>query len=872
MIALPIGLIDAIQSTGMVAPVGVRDVGKMTRFDAKNGKLGSQYAGYVTLFADLEGAVFGNWTTGFESVWQDKDKRKMSESERINFDAMIKASKQKALTEKEAAQKAAADLASDRYNKAAVNSGSESKYLLRKFFDKSNYAVKVDENQALILPIRDLVTGSISSLQTIQDDGTKRFMSGGSVKGMGLILNNLSTVDCFTLSDLKGLPRVVVVEGFVTGATVRDALDCPVVVAFSSGNIPVVAALIRTHLPDIEIVVCADIGNGQDKAEQAAKLVKGLIVLPTGKDGTDFNDDFVAGLNAGLSRDDSLAAIRERIESQINSDSLPDFVKAAMGIDVVIPSHSATVMTSLVPPNPVAMINDVPHQVYCVCEDKTAADMMTEFVNYKRVFVESDKYGLTLKSIMKTCKVSDGKLEVEAGIYWLAIGHSDAWLNASYELGMMCHNSESLQYSALNDGLKAVSMAVNKALPIGVAKVAMRPKFVDFSRKGAPLNTLENWDKLTKWEGVKLSYNEMTRKIEFRANWLNNIGSSDVVETNNLSQLISAGKRQELNESMVVDYLLTLASARAYHPVRDWIENTPWDGVSRIAEFCNTLVTDDEKIKPELKMMLISHWAVGAVQAALSDAPSAQHGVLVLTGAQGAGKTRWIRALCPDSSVNGAVKDGLMLDAKTPDSVRLATEQWISELGELDGTFRKSDIANLKAFITSDADSYRMPYARSSNRYPRRTAFVASVNENNYLVDDTGNRRFWTIPVESVDYEHTVNIQQVWAEYTHHWRDGAKWYLTGKDIEALNSHNNEFEAVDPYAELVGRRFCFDQVYPFSKKMTATDVALACGYSQVDKKTAMAFSRALGKIKGIKKTKLERVNGVSGRFWIMPDIC
>jgi hypothetical protein len=53
-------------------------------------------------------------------------------------------------------------------------------------------------------------------------------------------------------------------------------------------------------------------------------------------------------------------------------------------------------------------------------------------------------------------------------------------------------------------------------------------------------------------------------------------------------------------------------------------------------------------------------------------------------------------------------------------------------------------------------------------------------------------------------------------------------------------------------------------------MTSTDVALACGYSQVDKKTAMAFSRALGKIKGIKKTKVERFEGVLGRFWLMPE--
>jgi hypothetical protein len=270
----------------------------------------------------------------------------MSESERINFDAMIKAAKQKAAAEKEAAQKAAADLAYSRYNKAAVNSGSIIiNYLLRKRLIDSNYDVKVDENQALILPIRDLVAGNISSLQTIQDDGQKRFMSGGQVKGMGLILGSLSTVDCFTLSDLKGLPRVAVSEGAATAMTVRDALGCPVVIAFSSGNIPAAAALIRTHLPDIDIIVCGDIGNGQDKAEQAAKLVKGLIVLPTGKDGTDFNDDFVAGLNAGLSRDDSLAAIRERIESQIKGDSLP-----------VVMSDATTVMDD--DKRPIVLVNN----------------------------------------------------------------------------------------------------------------------------------------------------------------------------------------------------------------------------------------------------------------------------------------------------------------------------------------------------------------------------------------------------------------------------------------------------------------------------------------------------------------------------------
>jgi hypothetical protein len=55
----------------MVAPSTVRELGKMTRFDAKNGKLGSQYAGYVTLFADLQGGILA---TGLQ-VWSRFGKR-----------------------------------------------------------------------------------------------------------------------------------------------------------------------------------------------------------------------------------------------------------------------------------------------------------------------------------------------------------------------------------------------------------------------------------------------------------------------------------------------------------------------------------------------------------------------------------------------------------------------------------------------------------------------------------------------------------------------------------------------------------------------------------------------------------------------------
>lgn len=252
--------------------------------------------------------------------------------------------------------------------------------------------------------------------------------------------------------------------------------------------------------------------------------------------------------------------------------------------------------------------------------------------------------------------------------------------------------------------------------------------------------------------------------------------------------------------------------------------------------------------------------------AILSPVVAEQHGVLVLQGKQGVGKTKWVKSLC---RLPCAVKDGVHLDPKNVDSVRNSTSYWITELGELDGTFRKSDIATLKSFLTQNWDEYRIPYAKVANRYPRRTAFVASVNESQYLVDDTGSRRFWTIPVVAVDFDHSIDMQQFWSEIAQLWRAGGKWWLDGEDLQLLNSHNSDFEVVDPYREAILNAFCWQPVEEFSKPMTSTQICEAIGYHSPDKRTATAVGKALNKL-GLVSVK-KSIAGQQARYFMMPEI-
>jgi len=99
-------------------------------------------------------------------------------------------------------------------------------------------------------------------------------------------------------------------------------------------------------------------------------------------------------------------------------------------------------------------------------------------------------------------------------------------------------------------------------------------------------------------------------------------------------------------------------------------------------------------------------------------------------------------------------------------------------------------------------DELRRPYAAAESQYARRTVFAASVNEAHFLQDDTGNSRFWVIPILSIDHAHTLDMQQVWAEFYELWLGGEKHYMTEHEMSMLNGHNESFTAPDPIYELI----------------------------------------------------------------------
>jgi putative DNA primase/helicase len=258
----------------------VIEPGRFHRFATRDQR--GDDAGWVMLFADLHGGVYGCYRQGISETWCASERATMTRRQRADLARQVMAATAQREAERAGRHADAATAAQARWE--AARPAVDHPYLSNKCIRACGVRV---EGAALLVPMRD-ATGKLQSLQTIAPDGTKRFMPGGRVRG------------CY---HAIGRPHgaVIACEGFATGATIHEATGQAVAVAFNAGNLEPVARTLRRRLPCASIIVAGDDdyrtpGNpGRTAAEQAALSVGGLALLPLFKaprppGATDFND------------------------------------------------------------------------------------------------------------------------------------------------------------------------------------------------------------------------------------------------------------------------------------------------------------------------------------------------------------------------------------------------------------------------------------------------------------------------------------------------------------------------------------------------------------------------------------------------------
>ena len=281
-----------------------------------------------------------------------------------------------------------------------------------------------------------------------------------------------------------------------------------------------------------------------------------------------------------------------------------------------------------------------------------------------------------------------------------------------------------------------------------------------------------------------LVFNELADNIELGASipWHHDKFWRDVDDAH-LNHWI-ATNYGELPTSVIRDAVDKVADDRHYHPIRNYLSALPeWDGVPRLDTLLIDIfgAEDSEYVRAVTRKTLVA-----AVRRVLQPGCKFDY-VLTLVGPQGIGKSTAIATLCGPEYFTDNLSFNMMRDKQSAENIQ---GNWIIELGEMAGV-SKAEVESVKAFISRQDDKYRASYGRRATPHPRQCVFIGTANqENGFLRDVTGNRRFWIVPtprrtdmVLDSDY-----VAQVWAETKVREAEGEPLFLPKELEEAAEAH------------------------------------------------------------------------------------
>jgi hypothetical protein len=218
-------------------------------------------------------------------------------------------------------------------------------------------------------------------------------------------------------------------------------------------------------------------------------------------------------------------------------------------------------------------------------------------------------------------------------------------------------------------------------------------------------------------------------------------------------------KKMDVNDAVV-----SLCIEGRFDPVRDYLDGLEWDGTPRLDAFAPIyLLTDDDALNRAIGRKTL----IAAVRRVRQPGCKFDY-VPVLEGPQGCGKSTAVRILAGDD--NFSDKGILHLEDRAQQEAMKGV--WLYELAELAG-LSKRDTNRLKAFLSQQDDRGRAAYERFSVSDKRRGIFVGTTNDSEYLIDPTGNRRFWPMVVGDIDlFALRRDRDQLWAEAAKAESDG----------------------------------------------------------------------------------------------------
>lgn len=251
------------------------------------------------------------------------------------------------------------------------------------------------------------------------------------------------------------------------------------------------------------------------------------------------------------------------------------------------------------------------------------------------------------------------------------------------------------------------------------------------------------------------------------------------------------------SKDKVFDAVNIVANKNAFHPVRDYLDGCPWDGVPRV----DTLLVDYLGAEDTPYTRAVTRKALAAAVARIYRPGCKFDYMLTLRGRQGLGKSAFIAKL------GGEWFSDSFSTLQGKEAYEQVQGVWIMEVGELAG-MRKAEAETIKLYITKQSDRFRPAYGRRIGEFPRQCIFIGTTNEQQFLRDTTGNRRFWVVdtpndPPRDMWEDLTPEaVRLIWGEAVDIYRKGEKLFLPPELESVAREVQEAYEEENPKAGLV----------------------------------------------------------------------
>jgi predicted P-loop ATPase len=289
-----------------------------------------------------------------------------------------------------------------------------------------------------------------------------------------------------------------------------------------------------------------------------------------------------------------------------------------------------------------------------------------------------------------------------------------------------------------------------------------------------------------------IRYNIFTQQIEIK---------EQVVEGADRFYLKLAEMGYKVSKELAIDCLVQVANENLYDPVCEYLE---WCANTTAPTYIDRLSTaylrpgDEVQSEPTIYDEMLKRTLIGAVARAFN--PGCKHDTAcVIMGDQGAYKSSFWQCL------GGPFFSDALGDITTKDDIMVLHRSWMMEWAELDHITNRKHAGQVKAFLSQAVDLLRVPYGKAVESFPRRGIIVGTTNKTvGFLVDETGNRRFWVIPTTKTQQDQIntaallLERDAIWSAAVKMYRDGESSRLPAAMEDRISEENDTYLIDSPW--------------------------------------------------------------------------